>query len=214
MIDNSQFHLKRFTRKPQPRNDNQPTAEPPGPKLNLNTRIREYVNGAAVSVSAPAYLSIREIPTSEEISVLPNGEGEDVEVPANQVVGPWQSKQKYLSDHYALLREDAVTPLRNVVSELKAEPWVLEKDSIEHSYIYEKVGSQDVSVKGLRSPLADTKLAGLHCWVNIRSQRRGRQIDIFIATYWEEDHLGTVKATDSGNAYRHLPGAGYVQNYL
>ncbi|KAL8763723.1 MAG: hypothetical protein Q9184_000515 [Pyrenodesmia sp. 2 TL-2023] len=152
--DNSQFHLKRFTRKPQPRNDNQPTAEPPGPKLSLNTRIREYAKGASVSASAPAYLSIREIPTSEEISVLPNGEGEDVEVPANQVVGPWQSKQKYLSNHYALLREDAVTPLRNVVSELKAEPWVLEKDSIEHSYIYEKVGSQDVLVKGAANGVA------------------------------------------------------------
>lgn len=158
MIDNSQFQLKRFTRRPQPRNDNQPTAEPPGPKLILNTRIRKYVNGASVSASAPAYLSIKEVPTAGEISVLPNGEGEDVEVPANHVVGPWQSKRKYLSDHYALLREDAVTPLRNVVSEMKAEPWVLEKDSIEHSYIYEKVGSQDVSNEGLRSPLADT------CW--------------------------------------------------
>ncbi|KAL8901018.1 MAG: hypothetical protein Q9207_005411 [Kuettlingeria erythrocarpa] len=139
MIDNSQFHLKRFSRKPQPGNDNQPTAEPTGPKLYLNTRIREYVNGAPVPASAPTYLSMREIPTSDEISVPPNGEGEDVEVPANQVVGPWQSKRKYLSDHYALLREDAVTPLRNVVSEMKAEPWVLEKDSIEHSYVYEKV---------------------------------------------------------------------------
>lgn len=64
---------------------------------------------------------------------------EEVEVPANQVVGPWESKRRYLSDNYALLREDAVTPLRNVVSEMKAEPRVLEKDSVEHSYIYEKV---------------------------------------------------------------------------
>ena len=63
---------------------------------------------------------------------------EEEEVPVNHVVGPWASKHKYLSDHYSLLREDGVAPLRNVVSELKAVPDVLEKDSVEQSQIYEK----------------------------------------------------------------------------
>ncbi|KAL9011706.1 MAG: hypothetical protein Q9173_003471 [Seirophora scorigena] len=139
MTGNSTIPLKRFARRrPHVGSYEQETAKS-ALKLKLNTRIREYFN-TAPTPSAPAYISHREIPTSEEISVAANDEAEDeVEVPANQVIGPWESKQRYLSDHYALLREDAVTPLRNVVSEMKAEPCVLEKDSVEHSYIYEKV---------------------------------------------------------------------------
>lgn len=143
MTGNSTIPLKRFARRrPHVGSYEQETAKS-APKLELNTRIREYFN-TAPNPSAPAYLSHREVPTSEEISVAANDEAEEeVEVPANQVIGPWESKQRYLSDHYALLREDAVTPLRNVVSEMKAEPYVLEKDSVEHSYIYEKVIAHD-----------------------------------------------------------------------
>lgn len=137
MIGSSQFHLKRFTRKPQPSNINHQTAEPSGPRLELNTRIRNYFSNASMPTNVPAYVSQKEVPTSEEVCVP--DDGEEVNVPENTVVGPWKSKRKYLSVHYALLREDAVTPLRNVVSEMQADPWVLEKDSIEHSYIYEKV---------------------------------------------------------------------------
>ncbi|KAI4288743.1 MAG: hypothetical protein L6R35_001997 [Caloplaca aegaea] len=139
MTGNSTIPLRRFARRrPQVGNYEQQTAQS-GPKLELNIRVREYLNDVS-NPTAPAYVSHREIPSSEEISVVANDEAEEeVEVPANQVVGPWESKRRYLSDNYALLREDAVTPLRNVVSEMKAEPRVLEKDSVEHSYIYEKV---------------------------------------------------------------------------
>ncbi|KAL9022269.1 MAG: hypothetical protein Q9185_000511 [Variospora sp. 1 TL-2023] len=139
MTGNSTIPLRRFARRrPQVGNYEQQTAQS-GPTLELNIRIREYLNDVS-NPTAPAYVSHREIPSSEEISVMANDEAEEeVEVPANQVVGPWESKRKYLSDNYALLREDAVTPLRNVVSEMKAEPRVLEKNSVEHSYIYEKV---------------------------------------------------------------------------
>lgn len=70
----------------------------------------------------------------------------------NHVRGAWTSKQKYLSDHYALLREDGVAPLRNVVSELKARPDILEQDSVEQSQIYEKasVGLESVQTLSLR----------------------------------------------------------------
>lgn len=141
MTDNSVLHLKRFAQRKWHRgDDHQQTTRQSDLTLELNTRIRDYVNGRSGNTNAPAYVSHKEIPTSEEISVGPNDKPEDeVDVPVNQVVGPWESKRKYLSDHYALLREDAVAPLRNVVSEMKADPWVLEKDSIEHSYIYEKV---------------------------------------------------------------------------
>ena len=130
--------VERFSRRNRPPSEypTQPGRQP-GPKLELNIRIRGYVNSDPRQANAPSYVYVREIPTTAEISVAESDEA--FEIPANQVVGPWESKKKYLSDHYALLREDAVTPLRNVVSELKAEPHILEKESMEHAYIYEKV---------------------------------------------------------------------------
>lgn len=88
-----------------------------------------------------SWLSKTEIPSSTEI----NGEGQDtiedepVAVPVNKPVGQWDSKEGYLSDHYLLLREDAVSPLRNVVSELRNEPTIMEDNSQENASIYEKV---------------------------------------------------------------------------
>ncbi|KAL8694696.1 MAG: hypothetical protein Q9218_000707 [Villophora microphyllina] len=127
-----------------PRQRNQPartntqnTASEMALTPKLNTRIREYVKGSKASSYGPSFVHEREIPTSDEISVPDDGEA--VEIQVNQVVGPWQSREKYLSDHYALLREDGVAPLRNVVSEVKAEPHILEKDSMENAQIYEKV---------------------------------------------------------------------------
>ncbi|KAL8945072.1 MAG: hypothetical protein Q9216_000056 [Gyalolechia sp. 2 TL-2023] len=131
-------YIERFTRRRPPLADfhRQPDRQL-GPKLELNVRVREYVKEIPIFANAPPYIFLREIPTSDEISV-PACE-EAFEVPLNNVVGPWESKRKYLSDHYALLREDAVTPLRNVVSELRAVPSILEQDSAENACIYEKV---------------------------------------------------------------------------
>lgn len=108
-----------------------------------NGSIREYVKGfRGLEASNPSsWLSTSEIPSSSEI----NGEGQDtvedeqVDVPVNKIEGPWASKEDYLSDHYLLLREDAVSPLRNVVSELRNEPNIMESDSQENASIYEKV---------------------------------------------------------------------------
>jgi len=55
------------------------------------------------------------------------------------VVGPYKSKEDYLERHYTLLREDAVAPLRDVVSELQIHPHIMEKESDNSAYIYEKV---------------------------------------------------------------------------
>ena len=105
----------------------------------LNTRIRAYMKDTSASPHAPSFTHESEIPSVAEISI-PSTENEDaVEVPLNNVVGPWESKQKYLSDHYALLREDAVTPLRTVVSELQDQPNILEQDASTNAHIYEKV---------------------------------------------------------------------------
>ncbi|KAL8813625.1 MAG: hypothetical protein Q9200_000107 [Gallowayella weberi] len=105
--------------------------------MKFNPVIRQYFKDIPSSAQGLSFVHVPEIPTSEEISVP--ADDEEGEVPVNHVVGPWASKQKYLADHYALLREDGVAPLRNVVAELKAVPEVLEKDSLEKSQIYEKV---------------------------------------------------------------------------
>ncbi|KAL9596270.1 MAG: hypothetical protein Q9219_005900 [cf. Caloplaca sp. 3 TL-2023] len=137
VTDSNEAYVKRFSRRrPLQGNYQPPSDKPPETRLELNLRIRNYVKSCALP-DAPTYIFQREIPTSSEISIPDLDDG--YEVPLNQVVGPWESKRKYLSDHYALLREDAITPLRNAVSELKAEPHILEEESVEHAYIYEKV---------------------------------------------------------------------------
>ena len=90
---------------------------------------------------SPEWLRKREIPSSLEIQ----GEDEnatieeDIELEVNRVHAAWESKEKYLESHYRLLREDAVTPLRNAVSEVRENPYLTEKDSVEDAAIYEKV---------------------------------------------------------------------------
>lgn len=134
-------YIERFSRRGPPSNDFQLQAsqlrQPLKPKLELNARVREYVRNFPDLDDAPPYVVQREIPTSDEISVPADEEAYELE--PNNVIGPWESKRKYLSSHYALLREDAVAPLRNVVSELKADPHILEQDSVEDACIYEKV---------------------------------------------------------------------------
>ncbi|KAL8872646.1 MAG: hypothetical protein Q9174_001759 [Haloplaca sp. 1 TL-2023] len=105
----------------------------------LNTRIRAYVKGTPASLRDPPFTQESEIPSAAEISISSADNEDALEIPPNNVVGPWESKHKYLADHYALLREDAVTPLRTVVSEVQDRPHILEQDSNENAHIYEKV---------------------------------------------------------------------------
>ena len=111
------------------------------PRLTLDLSIREYENGVQDTVDLPLWRQQREIPTSQEIrgDIMANDEDDEVEVPVNEVSKPWSSREEYLEAHYGLLREEAVAPLRNVVSELLVEPQIEEKNSQENAAIYEKV---------------------------------------------------------------------------
>lgn len=145
------YPLERFSqRAPIQRNHHPSSSQEPAPTLSLNTAIREYIRGTTNPGGAPPFIYQPEIPSSDEISVA--ADGTEQEVPVNHIRGAWASKQKYLSDHYALLREDGVAPLRNVVSELQAKPDTLEQDSAEQSQIYEKVsvGFESVYTLSLR----------------------------------------------------------------
>ena len=90
---------------------------------------------------SPEWLRKREIPSSLEIK----GEDENakieeaIELDVNRVHAPWESKEKYLETHYRLLREDAVTSLRDAVAEVRENPYLTEKDSTNNAAIYEKV---------------------------------------------------------------------------
>ena len=94
------------------------------------------------------WLRKREIPSSLEIK----GEDEnaaieaEIEIEVNRVHAAWESKAKYLETHYRLLREDAVTPLRNAVAEVRESPMITEKDSFENAAIYEKVLSLRIAI--------------------------------------------------------------------
>ena len=81
-----------------------------------------------------------EIPSPAEI-VSGDDEDEDneVSVPCNKLVDAWASREEYLEAQYQLLREDAISPLRDAVSEIRAEPYIEEKHSQENAAIYERV---------------------------------------------------------------------------
>ena len=98
----------------------------------LNYDIRRYVK--TINLSHPAIPSAEEIHDSGNRSIR-----EPISVAENVVVGPFRSKDDYIERHYGLLREDAVAPLRAVVSEVQAYSHIEEKDSQCNAYLYEKV---------------------------------------------------------------------------
>ena len=116
----------------------QQSGNPQGPSTALRVKpdlsIRKY-EASLPAVDAPAWTLRREIPTSKEI----NGTDNEVEVPINMINGPWSSKEEYLHSHYELLREDAISTLRDAVDEVRNEPAITEAQSQENASIYEKV---------------------------------------------------------------------------
>lgn len=88
-----------------------------------------------------SWLNKTEIPSSAEIN--DTDDEFEIPIPVNKVAGQWGDRQEYLRSHHLLLREDAVSPLRNAVSEVRNEPHITEQDSQEDAAIYEKVLSFD-----------------------------------------------------------------------
>jgi helicase required for RNAi-mediated heterochromatin assembly 1 len=107
------------------------------PNIKLNVGIRAYARAAddIMKASSSRWFCQPEVPTSAEV-LLP-GDGE-VKIPANKIDGAWKSKDKYLKAHYNLLREDAVSPLRDAVELFRRTPEMMENESKVIS-IYEKV---------------------------------------------------------------------------
>lgn len=110
---------------------------PPDPIPTLNKDIRAYVARADALANETGWVSRPELPTTDEI--LGAEESEDcgvVSLVPNQILGPWPSKDMYLKAHYDLLREDAVSPLRDAVAYVREDPHMMDSQA---ACIYEKV---------------------------------------------------------------------------
>jgi len=132
--------VERFGRGPAFRQHDGANPQTKRPPMVLNQSIRKYVRTFDRRVDLSDWMRYRDIPSSEEI--FDSGRQhhhEKVEVSENIVVGPYESKEDYLERHYALLREDAVAPLRDAVSELQDSPHLMEADSQNSACVYEKV---------------------------------------------------------------------------
>ena len=117
------------------------------PTMTTNLSIRKYVKIFDQPVDCSDWTTFREIPSSHEIFDQGRTEHtEAVEVHENIVVGPYSSKSDYLERQYSLLREDAVAPLRDVVSEVQAYPRMMESESDNSAYVYEKVSQNNQSI--------------------------------------------------------------------
>lgn len=109
----------------------------PSRPLDHGINVHQYVNDAAVPANSPMWLSLPEIPMSEEITAC--YEPGTRALPVNNVLGPWQSKEEYLRVHYGLLREDAIRPLREGVEKVKNMPYAKEADYGGAIGVYENV---------------------------------------------------------------------------
>lgn len=108
-------------------------------EVKLNVDIREYFRledtvKRSASRKSSQWLQQPEIPTGGEILLE---DDEEVSLPPNKIDGPWKSKERYLKSHYTLLREDAVSPLRDAVDTFRQNPEMDEDGRIVS--IYEKV---------------------------------------------------------------------------
>ena len=175
--------------------------------VTLNLSIREYAKTTDQLGDQSHWTGFREIPSPSEVFDKGRTEHSTALVLAeNTVVGPYESKEAYLESHYGLLREDAVAPLRDAVSEVQYYPQLMEKDSDNGAYIYEKVSYKTVH---LWCTLCSHH-PGLHHCPDFRQCRNCSPRHLFIKTSWQESQLGTVKTA----AYRRLVGTESGKRYV
>ena len=103
----------------------------------LNKDIRSYVAASNRSGNSSQWSEKPEVPSTDEILGLDHSEqGDVIDLVPNQIEGPWPDVQIYLKSHYNLLREDAVSPLRDAVAYFKHTPSMGDSSSVA---IYDKV---------------------------------------------------------------------------
>jgi hypothetical protein len=164
-------------------------SDPNHSKEPLNRDIRAYVlaaNSPPANTAKP-WLLKSEIPTSEEIL---DDEEEPVELSENRMNRPWPNRKKYLETHYELLREDAISPLRDAVHRFKSTPDMFDDNQVA---VYEKVGCCS-----FRSFHLLTMSLGLHRWLHFCSSRTCCANTILNCSSWQKHRVGILQAVDFG----------------
>lgn len=139
MLDTNEYLTERFGRGSAFREPANSTITA-RPSMTTNLSIRKYVKFLDRPVDSSNWTTFRDVPSSYEIFTPDRADHEDnLEVSENIVVGPYSSKDDYLERHYSLMREDAVAPLRDVVSEVQMYPRLTEDESDNSAHVYEKV---------------------------------------------------------------------------
>ncbi|KAF2469321.1 uncharacterized protein BDR25DRAFT_343720 [Lindgomyces ingoldianus] len=109
-------------------NKSQPRAAPASAFSRAN--IQEYFKLSQEPVAGGTWVQKPEFPSASEILPTPNiGTRETIidvseDLRHNKVEGAYDTHEEYLSTQYSLLREDAIRPLREAVSEVQASPWL------------------------------------------------------------------------------------------
>ncbi|CAG8285304.1 unnamed protein product [Penicillium salamii] len=134
-----------------------------GPQGELANRdVGQYFESSRDQNPA-GWQSKPEIPDEKEILGTENDGSPYIILLPNIIDGPWQSKEKYLEAHYRLLREDAVSPLRDAVALVRDAP---ERRDERGLAVYESVYVRGVTMN----------LSGLAIHVCFSTRRAGKEI--------------------------------------
>ena len=128
-------HLsERFARGRKSQSHGNISSDPNRSKEQLNRNIRAYVAAANAlpADNAKPWLFKTDVPTTEEIL---DHEEDPVVLSENKVNKPWPNQKRYLETHYELLREDAISPLRDAVHHFRKTPDMIDDSQIA---IYDK----------------------------------------------------------------------------
>lgn len=95
--------------------------------------IRDYLDH---QTEVGSWRNLPEFPTKSEI-LLDDDAPDPTNLPKNNVYTAWGDKEKYISTHYKLLRQDGLVPLKDAVRHFRANP--LMGDDM-HLCVYTQVG--------------------------------------------------------------------------
>lgn len=111
--------------------------------IETSEHIRQYFH-LTQPENAADWLRLPEIPDPREINtIIENGASHvDKYFQSNRIQGAWtEGKNFYLQSQYQLLREDGISPLRDVVDEVTRDHYLLEKGSRNGARIYDNVST-------------------------------------------------------------------------
>jgi helicase required for RNAi-mediated heterochromatin assembly 1 len=106
-------------------------------KVEVNPDIRAYFqqqDKIRRQSEAEPWLQQPEFPANDEVGLLDREQ--IVQFAPNKLRGKWKSTARYLKAHFELLREDAISPLRDAVDSFKDDPHMFDNQNLS---IYEKV---------------------------------------------------------------------------